>query len=101
MARSCSASTLARCAIGRGRGAAPSPSRVTTRVALSAVLLVALAAGAWADFDVGMAAYDRGDYQAALKEWRPLARLPRSIDGDTHLAQHLLGVAERLDGLRV
>ena len=28
---------------------------------------------AWADFDDGMAAYERGDYATALKEFRPLA----------------------------
>ena len=37
-----------------------------------AVLLSAGAAGAQ-DFDAGVAAYHRGDYAAALKEWRPLA----------------------------
>jgi TPR repeat protein len=37
-----------------------------------AVLLSAGAAGAQ-DFEAGWAAADRGDYAAALKEWRPLA----------------------------
>ncbi len=32
-----------------------------------------LTAPAWAGFDEGLAAYDRGDYAMALREWRPLA----------------------------
>ena len=32
-----------------------------------------LTAPAWAGFDEGVAAYQRGDYAAALREWRPLA----------------------------
>ena len=43
------------------------------RVTAFAVLLVVLAAPAWADWDEGVAAYDRGDYATALREWRPLA----------------------------
>jgi TPR repeat protein len=35
--------------------------------------IVGLAAPAWADFEAGMDAYDRGDYATALHEWRPLA----------------------------
>jgi len=27
----------------------------------------------WADFEAGLDAYERGDYDTALKEWRPLA----------------------------
>ncbi len=33
----------------------------------------ALAAPAWAGFDEGVAAFDRGDYETALREFRPLA----------------------------
>ncbi len=29
---------------------------------------------AWVGWDEGLAAYDRGDYATALREWRPLAR---------------------------
>ncbi|MBI1790647.1 MAG: sel1 repeat family protein [Acidobacteria bacterium] len=36
-------------------------------------LLILLASIAAADFDAGRMAYDRGDYAAALREWRPLA----------------------------
>ncbi len=40
------------------------------RVAAFAVLLVVLAAPAWAGFDEGQAAYNRGDYATALRECR-------------------------------
>ncbi len=56
------------------------------RVTAFAVLLVVLAAPAWAGFDDGMAAYDRGDYETALREFRPLAEQGNA------LAQHNLGV---------
>lgn len=42
-------------------------------MALAVVLLVGLAGPAGADFDAGMAAIERGDYGAALRELRPLA----------------------------
>ncbi len=44
-----------------------------TRLISAVVLLVALAAPAWAGFDEGVAAYKRGDYATALREMRPLA----------------------------
>ena len=43
------------------------------RIALAAVLLVMLVGPARAGFDEGVAAYERGDYATALKEFRPLA----------------------------
>ena len=46
------------------------------RLAPLLIVVLVLAAGAmpvWADFAAGMAAYDRGDYQTAYKEWLPLA----------------------------
>ena len=43
------------------------------RIALAAVLLVLLVGPARAGFDEGLAAYERGDYATALKEFRPLA----------------------------
>ena len=43
------------------------------RIALALVLLVSLAAPAWTGFDEGWAAYQRGDYATAIREWRPLA----------------------------
>ncbi len=38
-----------------------------------ALVVVLVAAPAWADFGAGAEAYKRGDYATALKEWRPLA----------------------------
>ncbi len=43
------------------------------RVALAVALLIALATPSQADFQDGLAAFSRGDYAAALREWRPLA----------------------------
>ena len=41
---------------------------------LAALLLLTLAAPAWGqDFERGQDAYVRGDYAAALREWRPIA----------------------------
>lgn len=42
-------------------------------MALAVVLLAGLAVPAGADFEAGMAAIERGDYEAALRELRPLA----------------------------
>ncbi len=53
---------------------------------LLALVVVLVAAPAWADFKAGKEAYLRGDYATALKEWRPLAE-----QGDA-LAQYNLGV---------
>ena len=47
---------------------------------------VCLAVPAWADFQAGMEANNRGDYATALREWRPLAE-----QGDAN-AQYNLGV---------
>jgi TPR repeat protein len=41
--------------------------------ALFVIVLLALAGSAEADLGRGVAAYQRGDYRAALAEWRPLA----------------------------
>ncbi len=54
--------------------------------AMCAGFTLGLTAPAWADFDEGMAAYNRGDYATALREWRPLAK-----QGNAK-AQHNLGV---------
>jgi TPR repeat protein len=51
--------------------------------------IICLAVPAWADFQAGKDAYDRGDYATALNEWRPLAE-----QGDA-LAQYNLGVLYR------
>ncbi len=54
--------------------------------ALCAGFILGLTAPAWAGFDEGDAAYHRGDYATALREWRPLAE-----QGDAS-AQFNLGV---------
>ncbi len=69
---------------------------MTTRIAKLAglALIAALCAGftsgltapARAGWDEGVAAYDRGDYATALREWRPLAK-----QGNVK-AQYILGV---------
>ncbi len=41
--------------------------------ALCAGFTLGLTAPAWAGFDEGVAAYNRGDYATAIREWRPLA----------------------------
>ncbi len=48
-------------------------------------LTLMLATPTWADFQAGFDAYKRGDYDTALKEWRPLAE-----QGDA-VAQNNLG----------
>ena len=41
--------------------------------ALCAGFTLGLTAPAWAGFDEGVAAYNRGDFATAIREWRPLA----------------------------
>ena len=58
--------------------------------AVGLVLLTAFLAcsnSAWADYQAGWEAYDRGDYKTALKEFRPLAEEGHAA------AQTTLGVA--------
>ena len=43
------------------------------RAALAVALVIALTGPTQADFDAGMAAFERGDYATALQELRPLA----------------------------
>ena len=57
---------------------------------LSAAVLLA-AIPAWADFQAGLEAFQKGDYTAAAKEWRPLAE-----EGDP-ISQFNLGLLY-LDG---
>jgi hypothetical protein len=47
------------------------------------LLCVVLAQSAWADFAAGERAYDKGDYAAALNEWRPLAEPGNDITQDS------------------
>ena len=46
------------------------PLRLITALVLS---IVCLAVSAWADYQAGMDAYNRGDFKTALREWQPLA----------------------------
>jgi len=50
------------------------------------ILCASLALPARAGFEEGLAAYERGDYATALKEWQPLA-----VAGNAD-AQYYLGV---------
>ncbi len=52
--------------------------------ALCAGFTFGLTAPAWAGWDEGFAAYKRGDYATALREWRPLAEQGMA-DGQTSL----------------
>ncbi len=56
------------------------------RIIIAATLLIAFMATAQAEFQEGVAAYERGDYATALREFRPLAR-----QGDAS-AQYNLGI---------
>ncbi len=56
------------------------------RTLATVFLYLMLATPAWAGFDEAAAAYQRGDYATALREWRPLAE-----QGDAR-AQYNLGV---------
>ena len=56
------------------------------RFVLTFAILIGLAAPAWAGFAEGYAAFERGDYATALREWRPLAE-----QGDAD-AQYNLGI---------
>jgi len=65
-------------------------SSIAHRLPVALVLsIICLVVPAWADFQTGMDAHNRGDYATALHEWRPLAE-----QGDA-LAQYNLGVLYR------
>lgn len=61
-------------------------AKSTLRGAAVVLLLLAAVSAAAADLDAGMRAHNRGDYAAALREFRPLA-----IQGDA-AAQFVLGL---------
>ena len=46
--------------------------------------IICLTVPAWADFETGMDAYERGNYATALSEWRPLAE-----EGNAQAQLHL------------
>ncbi len=56
------------------------------RLAFVLMALVMFSVPAWAGFAAGQAAYDRGDFATAFREWKPLAKR-----GDAK-AQYDLGV---------
>ena len=54
--------------------AGPVQSHGSVRFSLALLLLIiALAVPTWADYEAGLHAYQRADYETALREWRPLA----------------------------
>ena len=69
------------------------PSLCPTRLMLTALMLsgVVVSVPAFADFQAGLDAYQKGDFVGAVKEWRPLA------DGGDAVAQYNLGLLY-LDG---
>ena len=58
---------------------------------LLALVVVLVAAPAWADFKAGVEAYERGDYATALTEFRRLAQQGNAV------AQSNLGQMYRKD----
>lgn len=60
--------------------------KLVARLALMLLPFAGLAGAAWAGMEEGLAAYDRGDFAAAFKEWKPLAE-----QGNAE-AQYNLGV---------
>jgi uncharacterized protein len=65
-------------------------SSIAHRLSVALVLsIICSVVPAWADFQTGMDAHNRGDYAIALHEWRPLAE-----QGDA-LAQYNLGMLYR------
>jgi TPR repeat protein len=64
-------------------------------VVVAAVLVAALRGGLAADFHEGLAAHKRGDYEAALREWRPLA-----AQGDAEAQYRLARMYYHGEGVR-
>ena len=64
------------------------PSKIRSLLIVAALLMMAAVSppAMAGDFDKGMTAYNRGDYAAALAEWRPLA------EQGLAKAQHNLGL---------
>ena len=69
----------------------PMPLRFPIALALS---LVCLVVPAWADYQAGMDANNRGDYATALREWQPLAE-----QGDARAQFDLALLYENGDGV--
>ncbi len=66
------------------------------KAAIVAVALSVASPVAAQDFDTGHEAYQRGDYAAALDEWRPLADQgnPKAQNGLSHMYRNGLGVPQ-------
>ncbi len=66
------------------------------RLAISAGAVVAAALPAWADYQTGVDAYYKGDFQAAYNEWLPLAEAGDAVAQNSlgALYDHGLGVME-------
>ena len=60
--------------------------KIFKHLAFSALLAISVSGANAQDYDKGMAAYNAGDFQAALKEWMPLAE-----SGDAN-AQDNIGI---------
>ncbi len=71
------------------RGELGRNGRAMSRLITAAILLIVLAAPAWAGLGEGLAAYKRGDYATAMREFRTLA-----AQGNAR-AQYNLGVMYR------
>ncbi len=71
------------------------PKAKLAGLALIAALCVGftlgLTAPAWAGFNAGVAAYNRGDYATALREFRPLAEQGYAEAQYIHAAKVMLG----------
>ena len=63
-----------------------SPLKIGFIIGVSLVVAIGPFLSAWGGYDEGMAAYEKKDYEAALKEWEPLAEQENSVD-----AQYMLG----------
>ena len=61
---------------------------MTRRMIVMIALVMGLAAPAWAGLDEGMAAHERGDYETALREWRPLTWNPTMRLSPLAVARH-------------
>ena len=69
------------------------------RLLLSAIIFLASASSAYAGFDAGVAAYQRGDFETAIKEFEPAAEAGDATAQFTlgYMHQFGQGVAQDLD----
>jgi TPR repeat protein len=69
---------------------------LTVKLLLAAALICGAISPTWADFDNGVAAYERGDYATAFREWLPLAE-----QGDAQAQYNLGGMYQFGEGVPV